>query len=192
MLTRFFLSLSALLVAAVAVANDAPAHPLETARAGHWVFNRSTTLTGGVTKTAYSCSWVEKVADRKVFLKTQEVDAKGAKGITRPLGSVVNLDEKSPLDENAGAAIGEEEIIVKDKTLMCRKVTTIKHDALMGKVTQTVWTSRDVPLYGVVRRETVDKTGDVVAKFELIDWGLTGGGEKPLEGDAKEPGGKKD
>jgi hypothetical protein len=164
----------------LAVAGEDP-RPIEKARPGQWVIHGETPL-NAFGETLYSYQWVEKVDGRKVHLKTQAIRADRKTGIDEPVAGVVDLDKKPPDNDGPKATSTTlEEITVNGKKLSCRKVETITIDPVLGKLTTTVWTSSSVPIFGMVRTVKVDKDGRETSRVELLDWGETGGKEKPLD-----------
>jgi len=58
-------------------------------------------------------------------------------------------------------------------------------------MTSTVWMSEEIPVTGMVKTVTVDKDGKEVAKVELVDFGASGGADKPVGAPTPPPGEEK-
>jgi hypothetical protein len=50
----------------------------------------------------------------------------------------------------------------------------------MGKLTILTWTSTQVPLFGLVKRVKLDKNAVELERTVLLEWGESGGAERPL------------
>jgi hypothetical protein len=172
-------------------ADDAK-NPLEKAKAGQWVLQKSTMKYGGMTNTSLSYLWVDRVEGRKVVLKTQTLNPDGKTAMMAATEMPIDLDAKGERSEKKDAAkptVTEEEILVKGKKMKCQK-TEVTMEIAGAKTTSITWTSPEVPVYGTVKSISKDKDGNETSVVETIDWGNEGAKEKPVGGtEAPPPGG---
>ncbi len=177
---RHLCTLGALLLGMSLVSAGEPStHPLAKAKAGQWVFHRSTGSSGDADNPSFTYKWIDKVEKTEVRLMIQPVTEDGKLGLSAPTLMTVNLD-KPPDKEEASTATAEEELVVKGKPLKCKRIDFVTQDTRHGKVTTSRWVSDEVPIYGTVRMITFDKDKKEIARTDLLDFGETGGAEKPL------------
>jgi hypothetical protein len=171
-----------LICASFGVAAEPARRPIERATAGQWTLEKLTKAVGSSTDTSYNLTWVEKTVGRKIHLKRQEVSADGKTGITVANAIVVDLDQKPAEvpDENRSTLVTDAEIVINGVTLKCKKLELVESDPILGKVTTLVWTSTDVPLFGLVKMARLDKDEKVLESKELLSWGESGCTEKPV------------
>jgi hypothetical protein len=165
-------------VTATLVAAQAPVHPLEQARAGQWVLHRSVVQQGETPADNLIYKWIDSVHGREVHLKIQPVMEGGRFALAAPTLTIVNLD-KPPDREGAPSAATEEDLVFKGRKLRCRRVETVTDDPLRGRVMTTRWSSSEVPIYGTVKSITLDKDQREVSRIDLVDFGESGGAERP-------------
>jgi len=199
---RLFISTAAMLLfgalgVSLVMGGEGAPSPLEKAKAGQWVFHESRgtspidSAKPDAAKPTYSYQFVEKVEGRQVHLMTQAVSADGKTGLEAPVPTVVDLDQKPADAESEASATSEEELTVKGKPMKCIKIETVTEDPTNGKLTTIRWVSKEVPIFGLVRSIVLNKDKKELLKIDLLDFGDTGGAEKPV-GSEKLPGDRKD
>jgi hypothetical protein len=168
---------------AVPSATDARRDPLERSRAGQWTIHRTMMSPGSLSDATYVYEWVVKVDGRKVLIKTQPLDPDLQCGLASSVESVIDLDAPAPRPL-VESPLGEEEVSARGTRLLCRKVETVEAGDIKGKTIS--WLSDLVPISGLAKRVKLDPEGKELFRTELIDWGETGGAEKPLAPPMKE------
>jgi hypothetical protein len=139
---------------------------------GEWTLQRDTTIgpVGSAGETAYLYAWISRVDGKKITVMHQLVDVTGKNGLTLPKPNVVeSLGDAKRL--NPASHYPEETITVKGKTFSCRKV---------GVGGELLWVAPEIPVYGLVRA-VVKKDGRTIRTSDLIDWGASGGSERPTK-----------
>ena len=162
-------------LAAAAYAGDP--RPLDKAKVGEWVLEKSTA--SGFTSWTYM--WISKVEGRRVTVMTQLLkDEKNAIAPGQP--TLVDLDKPDGAPKDAPKPkTSEEEIVVKGRALKCTKTETETEIQGLGKMTSTVWSSPEIPIYGYAKMVSKDDHQKVVAEMETVDYGHEGAAEKPLK-----------
>jgi hypothetical protein len=174
-----------LLGASLAVAEQRATHPLEQAKAGQWVLHRIVASSGDAPTESCVYKWIDKVDHREVHLRIQPVSKDGRYALAAPTLTIVNLD-KPPDSDDTSSATTEDEIAVKGRKVKCKRVEVVTLDSAHGKLTTTRWISDEVPIYGTVRSITVDREHREVSRTDLLDYGDSGGAEKPMPPPAPE------
>jgi len=172
--------------AALVAAAAGPVHAqdvkrLETAKAGQWIFAKSSSTLDGKTETRYVYQWIAQVDGRRVTVKTQLLHEDGKNAITPAREIVYDLDAKiGALVKPTSERMTDEVIEIKGKKLRCKKTEQV-WDA-NNVVSRTIqWTSIEVPVWGLVRSLDYGQDGNVISRVELLDWGTSGGGEKRVK-----------
>jgi hypothetical protein len=181
--------------AALVAGGETPPSPLEKAKAGQWVLLETQAAPLDTAKPAdarpdpakldaakptHVYQFVERVEGRRVHLVTQTVTADGKTGLDAAFAMVVNLDEMPADAPREEASTSEEEITVKGKSMKCIRTETVT-DLGRGNTTTIRWVSRDVPIFGLVRSVVLDKNKKELSRYDLVDFGDTGGAARPLE-----------
>lgn len=170
---------------AVLAGDDKPklGHPLEHAKAGEWAFKRWTSTFDDSSYTNYTYEFIANVDGRKVHRKSQPVLFDGKSGLAPAAEIIVDLDKAEVKDPSAKVVeTKEEELLLANMNKKIKTTkTTVTRDDASGKITEATWTSADVPLGGTVKVITLDKKGTEVSRMEVIDFGLSGGAEKPVK-----------
>ncbi|MBI3722729.1 hypothetical protein HY251_02060 [bacterium] len=175
MRTRFVYGLAVLAGFAALAFADEPKHPLAGAKGGEWVLAKTTTTTGGgEPKIGWLYRWVSKVEGTKVTVMVQPMK-------TDKLGSMAAAathhdSSVKPDAPGKDARVSDDEVEVNGKKLKCKKIETKKDDR-----TSTKWTSSEIPISNEAKVVEKDKDGKELVKIETVDYGLTGGAERPLK-----------
>jgi len=153
---------------------------LEKAKAGQWVFQKSTSFDGATNKTVtHFYQWIDKVDGRKVHIKVQKLSDDGRMGVAPAIERVIDLATISARSD-ANAKITDDVVEVNGKKLKCKKrVETFDLTNMVSKSIE--WTSDAVPIFGVVKVVLYGQDGKELASTELKDWGEHGGAEKPVK-----------
>jgi hypothetical protein len=160
----------------VASATDTRPNPLAQAKAGQWTIHR-TASPSSLTDETFTYEWVVKVDGRKVVIRTQPLDRDLERGLASPVESTLDVDAPTPPIVESPA--GEEELLIHGTRLLCRKVETV--EIMSEGMTKTIsWLSDRIPISGLVKRVKLDRDGKEIFRTDLIDWGTTGGAERPL------------
>jgi hypothetical protein len=141
-------------------------------KVGEWTLIHE--QTGSIEKDVYA--WLEKADEKTLTVCRQELAPGRATARAKPERTEL---AKKPRSVPPGAAVSDDIIEVKGKKLAVKKVENASTIA-RNKVVTTRWISADVPLDGVVR-EVVVREGKEESRRSLLDWGESGGAEKPLE-----------
>lgn len=171
-------------LAAVAVAEDterARYDRLVKAKPGEWVIEKRTGKgSGAPAEPVFELRWVSKVEDKVVTVMTQTLDPDLKSGLSKP-----NLTQPTAFEPMMRRGVKTKvtegvEVEVAGKKLKCRR---LDETVTMGKLeTKTsLWISDEVPLDGVVLWEAAIGGTDQTVRGELVDWGTSGGAEKPLK-----------
>ncbi|MEZ0227847.1 MAG: hypothetical protein ACAI25_04430 [Planctomycetota bacterium] len=166
-------ALLVLLVGSVARAQSTP-NPLEKAKEGQWVLQKTTA--SGFTSHIYQ--WVSKVDGKKITLRTQILNADGKSAMAAANDVVIDLEKKeggsaAPAADAPKPTISDDEVEVKGKKVKCKKI-----EVTVNGVASTTWISDEIPVSGLVK-SIATKDGAELSKFELVDFGDTGGKDKP-------------
>jgi hypothetical protein len=160
----------------VVSATDTRPSPLAQAKAGQWTIHR-TMGPSSLTDETFTYEWVVKVEARKVVIRTQPLDRDLERGLASPVESTFDLDAPAPPIVESPA--GEEELNIHGTRLLCRKVETV--EILNQGMTKTIsWLSDRIPISGLVKRVKLDRDGKEIFRSDVVDWGNTGGAERPL------------
>jgi hypothetical protein len=147
---------------------------------GQWVLTRAVTgdSTSSSAKVTYTYSWVEAGEPGELQLRTQSLKEDLQHAVSLP------VDQKRTVSpaRGLGAGLGYMETrVIGDHTVSCCRddggVTDVDH-ALTGTFTR--WLSNDVPIAFTVKLVQMDANGVELSSSEVLDFGETGGAEKPL------------
>jgi hypothetical protein len=156
--------------------------PLADAKVGEWTLMKQKISWPGGSAVSFVYAYVSKVDGRKVSVVTQTLNEDGKTGLMAGVTTVRDLDKKpEPGDAKATkATVSYEDLDVNGKKIKCKKTET---EVLTNGVTATTttWVSNDVPVHGLVRLVVKDKDGKEQIATEIVDFGSTGGAEKPLK-----------
>jgi hypothetical protein len=172
---------AATLLAGVAVtfAGDVP-NALARAKPGAWSLVRNTDVVAGEAKIDIVYSWVAKLDGKSITVSTQHLKegAKAASG--KAQSKVLDIDKVASAMEHdfkaPGTTITDETLEVAGKKIKCKKLET-KTD----RGSATKWISDEVPPLGLVKLLVLAADGKEVRRSELLDWGESGGAEKPVD-----------
>jgi hypothetical protein len=175
MITRRFV---VALVALAAFAGDASAQsksPLENAKTGQWVLQKST----AAGNTTWLYQWVKAVEGKKITLRTQILNADGKTGMMAGNDSVIELGGQpstapAPGGDAPKPKITDDEVELKGKKLKCKKT-----EIATGPSLSTTWTSDEVPVTGLVKMVAM-ADGKESMRLEVVDYGATDGADKPV------------
>jgi hypothetical protein len=162
----------------VAAALENTPGSLEKAAPGQWAVHRTTTNLGAETPDVTATyQWVARVDRRKVTLRSQPVSPDGKKALAEASEIVIDLDAEA---FGAKPTTTPVELEIKGVKISCDLVET--KDALEpeSKARTLTWLSDQVPVRGIVKRDTYDRDGKLSSRTELLDWGESGGAEKPF------------
>jgi hypothetical protein len=175
MMRRILLSTAVLAsLTGVVFAVDLP-NPLAKAKVGSWCTAKMTNAFGGKPETSNMYAWVTKVEGDKVTASKQELKADG-KTATAPAETVDATAQFAQYEQKfkkLNPTVTEETLEINGKKVKCTKV-----EASAQGMTETDWFSAEIPVTGVAK--CIAKAGDKeVLRLEVIDFGETGGAEKP-------------
>lgn len=150
-------------------------NPLERARVGQWVIERTRALDAET----LVLRWVAAIEGRRVTLRTQVLEAGQATAATPALETTVDLDAapENPRQGDDAAPTSEETLEVQGRPVACRRFEFER-----GAVFSSVWLSEVVPISGMVRSQTF-QDGELLASIEVVDFGDEGGADRPFGSD---------
>ncbi len=137
---------------------------------GQWVLRKSVTgdSTSPSAKVTYTYNWVEASEPGTLLLRTQTLDADLQHAIGVTFDQTRQVSPARPLGVGFGYM---ETCVIGDHTVSC-----CRRDG--GE--SVTWLSNEVPIMGVVKLVRYDANGVEISYSAVLDFGETGGAEKPL------------
>ncbi len=160
------------------------AGPLDSAQVGQWVVEKSTA--SGMT--SHVLKWVSKVEGKKLTLRTQMLNPDLTTGMlpanemTMDLGATP-MPGAVPSVPAPGGPVPEARITEESLTVGGRAVRCKRMEVEMGGMVSRSWMSDQIPISGLARAVT-SQGGSEVSRLEVVDFGTSGGADRPVGGGA--------
>ncbi len=164
--------------------NEAKVEEVCRLKVGQWAMTRTKTLAEGgewrASATLYV--WVERIEGKTAFIKLQDLTADGL-GMAAAIESSRDVEAKSP-PRAAGTVTktSEETLDIGGKKVKCERIETHDEKETSGKKlgkTTITWTSTEIPALAECARRVLMEAGKETFRYEVTDFGDTGGSERP-------------